>query len=137
MAEPIPESNAITELSHEKCWALLKAHSIGRLALRSGTLIDILIVKYAVHRGRIYFQSIAGENFKSIVVSRQVAFEIDEARSNTVKSVIVQGTAEWHFHELPINPEILDDVRLESGQDMNWVEAKPESISGRELRILG
>lgn len=137
MADLTPNDHPLTDLNKETCWALLHAHSIGRLALRSGNKIDILTVKYAVYQGRIYFQSKAGENFSSIVVSRQVAFEIDEARSDTVKSVIVHGTAEWHFHEMPINPAVLDDVRIDSGENMNWVVVTPESISGRELRILG
>ncbi|MDO4916398.1 MAG: pyridoxamine 5'-phosphate oxidase family protein [Rothia sp. (in: high G+C Gram-positive bacteria)] len=126
----------LTDLDEETCWELLRAHSIGRLALRAGNNIDIITVKYTLHNGRIYFQSKAGENFSSIVVSRQVGFEIDEARSETVKSVIVYGQAEWHAHELPIDPAVLNEVRLTDSREMHWVEVTPESISGRELNII-
>ncbi len=137
MHNPETRHIPLTQLDEPTCWNLLKAHSFGRLALRSGNKIDILVVKYALYNNRIYFQSRAGESFRSIVVSREVAFEIDEARSGSVKSVTVYGQAQWYPYELPIKAQELDDIRLANPADMNWVEVIPESISGHELKILG
>lgn len=127
--------NPLQKLDVETCKRLLNAHSIGRLALTKGNRIDIFSVRYVVHRGKIYFQTTSGDTFKDIVVTREVAFEIDEARSESVKQVSVYGTAHWYPYDVDIAPELLEEARVAETGVMDWVEIVPEKITGRELKL--
>ena len=130
-----PTTNPLTELDHATCQRLLNSHSIGRLAISNGHNIDLFAVRYVIENGNIYFQTKAGDNFTSIVVTRKVAFEIDEARTPSVRQVTVYGTAKWFPHDVDIAPELKDEARVASNEHMHWVELIPEKISGRELKL--
>ena len=55
---------------------------LGRLILTDGQHVDVLPVLYAVahqdDKQEIYIRTTRGNKFSSVVVSRRVAFEIDE-----------------------------------------------------------
>lgn len=125
----------LAELDEQTCLRLLNNHSIGRLASSLGNKIDLFAVRYVIHKGKIYFQTKPGDTFSSIVVTRKVAFEIDEARFDSVKQVTVYGTAHWYPYDVDIDTELLEEARVASADVMHWVEITPEKVSGRELKL--
>jgi len=99
-------------ISVDKCWERerLHANTLGRLILTDGQHVDVLPVLYAVasqdDKQEIYIRTTRGNKFSSVVVSRRVAFEIDETLEDGIRSVIVVGIAHW----LP--PEMTPQIRL-------------------------
>ncbi len=96
-------------ISVDKCWERLHANTLGRLILTDGQHVDVLPVLYAVasqdDKQEIYIRTTRGNKFSSVVVSRRVAFEIDETLEDGIRSVIVVGIAHW----LP--PEMTPQIR--------------------------
>ena len=86
-------------ISVDKCWERLHANTLGRLILTDGQHVDVLPVLYAVakqdDKQEIYIRTTRGNKFSSVVVSRRVAFEIDETLEDGIRSVIVVGIAHW------------------------------------------
>ena len=82
-------------ISAEKCWERLHANTLGRLVMTDGQHVDVLPVLYAVANQEIYIRTTRGNKFSSVVVSRRVAFEIDETLEDGIRSVIVVGVAHW------------------------------------------
>ena len=80
-------------ISAEKCWERLHANTLGRLVMTDGQHVDVLPVLYAVANQEIYIRTTRGNKFSSVVVSRRVAFEIDETLEDGIRSVIVVGVA--------------------------------------------
>ncbi len=105
------------------------------MALTQGNTVDIIVVRYVLTAGKIYFQSNPSDIFSSIVVSRQVVFEVDRAQEACIQSVIVQGSAHWYPYDPDIDPLLLKQARVASGHTMQWVEIVPHTMSGRELTI--
>ncbi|MFW0109144.1 pyridoxamine 5'-phosphate oxidase family protein [Rothia sp. P13129] len=136
MAEQTNPPQLLTTLEEEMCWKLINSHNIGRLSLQVGHRIDIFTVKYVVERGHIFFQARAEETFSSIVVSRQVAFEVGEVHQDIVKSVIIHGTAQWYPYDIDLTAEHKAQSSLADPRIMNWVEVIPEEISGRQMSIV-
>lgn len=128
--------NPIHTLSEEQCWQLLADHEFGRLALAAGGEIDIYPVNYVAHEGKIYFRTAAGQKLSEVVISRKAAFEIDEIRDGTARSVVVHGNAHWLTSEADI--AAVEDLGLRTyapTYKTNWVEIEPTAVSGRQFHI--
>ena len=116
-AHPIAYTETMSNLypdesiSVDKCWERLHANTLGRLILTDGQHVDVLPVLYAVaHQGdtqEIYIRTTRGNKFSSVVVSRRVAFEIDETLEDGIRSVIVVGIAHWLPPEMTTTEENL------------------------------
>ncbi|WP_424824882.1 pyridoxamine 5'-phosphate oxidase family protein, partial [Rothia mucilaginosa] len=112
-------------ISVDKCWERLHANTLGRLILTDGQHVDVLPVLYAVaHQGdtqEIYIRTTRGNKFSSVVVSRRVAFEIDETLEDGIRSVIVVGIAHWLPPEM--TPQIVRTFDLPDSEthEMQWV----------------
>ena len=98
-------------ISVDKCWERLHANTLGRLILTDG-------------------------QFSSVVVSRRVAFEIDETLEDGIRSVIVVGIAHWLPPEM--TPQIVRTFDLPDSEthEMQWVRIVPQTVYGREYPLL-
>jgi len=123
-------------ISAEKCWERLHANTLGRLVMTDGQHVDVLPVLYAVANQEIYIRTTRGNKFSSVVVSRRVAFEIDETLEDGIRSVIVVGVAHW----LPpqMTPQIVRTFDLPDSDthEMQWVRIVPQTVYGREYPLL-
>ena len=124
-----------TELSEQTCWERLHANTLGRLVIADGNTVEVLPVLYGISEKEIYVRTTRGERFSSVVVSRHVAFEIDELLFDGVRSVIVQGIAHWLPPEMtPRLVEKFDNRTTDS--HTQWVQIIPRSIKGREYSLI-
>ena len=71
-----------------------------------------------------------------MVVSRRVAFEIDETLEDGIRSVIVVGIAHWLPPEM--TPQIVRTFDLPDSEthEMQWVRIVPQTVYGREYPLL-
>ena len=127
-------------ISVDKCWERLHANTLGRLILTDGQHVDVLPVLYAVasqdDKQEIYIRTTRGNKFSSVVVSRRVAFEIDETLEDGIRSVIVVGIAHWLPPEM--TPQIVRTFDLPDSEthEMQWVRIAPQTVYGREYPLL-
>ena len=127
-------------ISVDKCWERLHANTLGRLILTDGQHVDVLPVLYAVasqdDKQEIYIRTTRGNKFSSVVVSRRVAFEIDETLEDGIRSVIVVGIAHWLPPEM--TPQIVRTFDLPDSEthEMQWVRIVPQTVYGREYPLL-
>lgn len=134
--EPMVD-HPLKHLTEDQCWALLRAHEFGRLALSAGGgEVDIFPVNFVAHEGKIYFRTAPGQKLSQVVISRRAAFEIDELVDGVARSVVVHGYASWLTSEQDIaQVEALNLKTYLSLSKTNWVEIEPTSITGREFEI--
>ena len=145
-AHPIAYTETMSNLypdesiSVDKCWERLHANTLGRLILTDGQHVDVLPVLYAVasqdDKQEIYIRTTRGNKFSSVVVSRRVAFEIDETLEDGIRSVIVVGIAHWLPPEM--TPQIVRTFDLPDSEthEMQWVRIVPQTVYGREYPLL-
>ena len=125
------------KMSAEDCWARLQANNLGRLVLTDGNFVDVLPVLYGVADHEIYLRTTRGDKLSSVVVSRRVAFEIDEPLPEGIRTVIVQGVAHWLPNEM--TPDVVHTLGLRhfsDGNKMQWVRIVPRKVYGREYPLL-
>lgn len=80
------------ELTPSECEALLRRHTVGRLAVSHRDRIDITPIHYVFEDGWIYGRTAAGNKLEIVTHNRWVAFEVDEVRALfDWESVVVKG----------------------------------------------
>lgn len=128
----------IENLTSDQCWALLRGHDVGRLAVDVDGRPDIFPVNYVVHSDALVFRSAAGTKLAGAVLGRFVAFEIDgvEPDAQAAWSVVVKGWAREIAHsgelsvarQLPLLPWIADPKP-------HFVRIVPQAVTGRRFRV--
>lgn len=104
--------NPIKSMDTEAVWDLLGELPFGRLAVQAAGVVDIFPVNYVAHDRKLYFRTAQGSKLASLVVSNQVAFEVDRMVGEHVQSVVVHGRARrletqserQAAEELPLKP---------------------------------
>lgn len=99
----------VSSLHLDECWRLLKANSVGRLALSAAGEIDIFPVNYYADGSTILLRTAPGTKLVELTLDERVAFEIDGYTNEKAWSVVVKGTAR----------------QLESGDDIAEAEKAP------------
>lgn len=129
------ESDTVTELTLDECWAMLRTHELGRLAFRLVDEIHLTPVNYAVDHGSLLIRTAEGNKLLSVALGSEVAFEIDEHDQQSARSVVVRGRprllgeAEAHRAEnVPLHP-------WTDTPKYNVVEIVPQVVTGRAFRL--
>lgn len=120
------------------CWALLRANSLGRIAVVAPDGVDIFPVNYLVDRDSILFRSAPGSKLVDIAHDPVVAFEVDGADPVHRWSVVLRGVA----HRLDADDEIeasgvLGLAPLAPIDTHNYVRLVPRVVTGRRFRWEG
>lgn len=125
-------------LSADQCWSLLRAESVGRLAVVLGDRPEIFPVNFVVDHGSIVFRTAAGTKL-SAALGRPVAFEVDsyDAAAGGAWSVVVAGSAS----EVDSLYDVLDALELplfpwHAAPHPRIMRIEPESISGRRFHAV-
>ncbi len=89
-------SRGLDVLTEDECRALLRSHTLGRIAVRIGEAPAILPVNYAVLDDDVVFRTDPGSKLSAALMRIQVAFEVDEvdAAAGIGWSVVVTGYVE-------------------------------------------
>ena len=131
------DTQIVTELSAEECWAALREDEFGRLAYLLGDEVDLVPVNYAVDDPAdgpsLLFRTAEGSKLLGIVMHPQVVFEIDRYDEHEARSVILRGHArrleedEAHRAEqVPLRPWV-------PTLKYDVVEIVPDQVSGRRF----
>lgn len=129
---------ASVELSGSECWALLRASSVGRLAVWLEDHPEIFPINYAVDHGTVVFRSSAGTKAAAAVSDWPVALEADgyDAETSEAWSVVIKGKAE----AVTSVPDLLDTIDLplfpwQAGNKGRFIRIVPSSVSGRRFPV--
>ena len=129
------DDDAITELSAEQCWDMLREEEFGRLAFRLIDEVHITPINYAVDGRTLLFGTAEGDKLLAVVMGSDVAFEIDRYGGESARSVVVRGTARLLGEDEAHRAE---NVPLRSWVDTlkyNVVEILPKVVTGREFEL--
>ncbi len=133
--------SGIEILSPTRCWELLWATNVGRLAVDIAGQPDIFPINYAVDGHSLVFRTRAGTKLAGAVLGGFVALEIDgvDPVTRTVWSVVVKGTAREitrmteraEAEQLPLIPWVADaELKPE------FVRIEPELVTGRRFDVV-
>ncbi|HET7414829.1 MAG TPA: pyridoxamine 5'-phosphate oxidase family protein [Arthrobacter sp.] len=129
--------NDVTELSRDRCWALLRAGQVGRLAVWVEGHPDIFPINYVLDHATVVFRSGEGTKLAGALSGSPVAFEVDGYDQETAHawSVVIKGEAE-SIHK---TEEVLDTVSLplfpwHGGGKDHFARIVPSSVTGRQFK---
>jgi uncharacterized protein len=139
MATDEPTSG-VTHLDPPACWALLRSHEVGRLAVSVEDRPDIFPINYVVDHGTVVFRTAEGTKLAGAIKGKAVAFEADgyEPDSGEAWSVVVKGHAEKisGIHELLDDTTDLPLFPWHTAPKQRFVRIVPDQISGRRFHIV-
>lgn len=132
-------ARGVAHLEANECWALLRSHEVGRLAVSIEDRPDIFPINYAVDHGTVVFRTAPGTKLAGAIKGEAVAFEADgyEPDSGEAWSVVVKG----HAEEISRGPELLDTAGLplfpwHADPKQRFVRIVPDEISGRRFQVV-
>ncbi|WP_146339741.1 pyridoxamine 5'-phosphate oxidase family protein [Nesterenkonia sp. NBAIMH1] len=125
-------------LDGRECWELLRAESLGRLAVCPDGRPEIFPVTYLTERESVVFRTGPGTKLTAAMSDAPVAFEtdgIDTAR-NTAWSVVVKGTAIALEHTDEFKDSPAYRLRAwQAGPKDHFVRIVPDEVTGRRFTI--
>jgi hypothetical protein len=134
-APPDPGAD-VEELTATECWRLVRAHSIGRLALdRDDGAPDVTPLNYRVDRHSILMRSAPGGKLRSIRTRPAVAFEIDGMDAENFWSVVIRGVVRRMNTDDEIERSgVLGLVTSSPTAKHNFLRLTASTITGRRFR---
>ena len=131
--------DSIDILDAEECWRLLRATSVGRVAVDVAGEPDIFPINYVCDGETIVFRSGAGTKLAAAVLLHRVAFEIDgyDPSENSAWSVVIKGNA----HEIEGMTDVFEAEELPlfpwaANPKPNFVRIMPKELSGRRFHVV-
>lgn len=122
-------------ISEQRCWQLLRAGTIGRVAWTSPTGPEVLPVTYAVHDDQIVFRTAPYGPLAQLREPQAVVFEIDEfdLDQHSGWSVTARGTsrAASRADELVQLWDNADPVPWAAGTRTLFLVVVPHQVNGR------
>jgi nitroimidazol reductase NimA-like FMN-containing flavoprotein (pyridoxamine 5'-phosphate oxidase superfamily) len=133
-----PANTNMVILSGEECWALLRNHNLGRVAIVIEGRPRVFPVNYAAAESTVVFRTEPGAKLKHGPGSG-ACFEIDghDQRTSMAWSVMVVGVLEditdaddersRTLRRLPVEP-------VAPGNRLHWLALHADEVSGRSFR---
>ena len=125
-----------THLPLHRCWELLRAAEVGRVAVVVEGRPEIFPVNHLVDGGSVVFRTAPGTKLAGAAQGAAVAFEVDglDAESDEAWSVVVHGRA----REMRSFDEIIETAELpvspwHEGVKPRFVRIEPDAVSGRRF----
>ena len=130
---------SLAPLGRDECIALLRQHTIGRLAVVIKKKLHILPLNYATDENGVVVFRTADLTAATQAGLANVAFEIDEIDSGQREgwSVAVHGFAREITDAVDRDSQRLLEMQIHPwapGQRDRWFKIAPEEITGRRLR---
>lgn len=135
MIEQVHDPDAITELSGDECWEVLRRNEMGHLAYAVAGEPGIVPLNYVESEGRLLFRTAEGSKLFGVIVNDQVAFEVDEIGVQVARTVVVHGRAE-RLSEAEAH--LADDLPLRPWVPtlkFNVVAIRPDDVTGRAFHL--
>jgi nitroimidazol reductase NimA-like FMN-containing flavoprotein (pyridoxamine 5'-phosphate oxidase superfamily) len=134
---PLPAG--VVDLDESRCWALLRAADVGRLAVAINEHPDIFPVNFVVDHGTVVFRTAEGTKLAAAVLGCAVAFEVDgyDPSSGEAWSVVIKGRASeirrmqelFDAEELPLFP-------WHASPKPRFVRIEPDQVTGRRFHVV-
>lgn len=128
----------VEELPINACWALLRATTVGRLAVWVEDHPDIFPLNYAVDHGTLVFRSREGTKVFGALSDAPVALEVDGYDPPTSKawSVVAKGRAGAisQVHDL-MDTVDLPPFPWQAGEKKRFIRIHPDLITGRRFAV--
>jgi nitroimidazol reductase NimA-like FMN-containing flavoprotein (pyridoxamine 5'-phosphate oxidase superfamily) len=128
----------VQNLEHHECWAMLRAVSVGRLAVLADGRPDIFPINYTVDGGTLVFRTGEGTKLAGSSKGAAVALEADGVDQETglAWSVVVKGSADV----VTGNEHLMETTQLylfpwQAGKKDAFVRITPDSITGRRFKV--
>jgi uncharacterized protein len=129
----------ITILETNRCWELLRAADVGRLAVVIGNHPEIFPVNFVVDHGTVVFRTAEGTKLAGAILGESVAFEVDgyDAAAGDAWSVVIKGPAV----EIERIHDVFDAIDLplfpwHAAPKHCFVRIDPDEISGRRFHVV-
>ncbi len=126
-------------LSRDECLDLLRAQTVGRMAISIHDLPDIFPLNYTVDGDAVVFRTAEGTKLAASVLGRGVAFEVDgvDDAAGEAWSVIVKG----HAVEITGMYDLLDALNLplypwHAAPKHRFVRIEPVEVTGRRFHVV-
>jgi nitroimidazol reductase NimA-like FMN-containing flavoprotein (pyridoxamine 5'-phosphate oxidase superfamily) len=129
------DKEAITEMTSDECWQLLRTEEFGRLAFRLVDEVHITPINYAVDGDLLLFRTAEGDKLLGVVMGSEVAFEIDKFDRESARSVVVRGSARLLGEDEEHRAENLPLRSWVGTLKYNVVEIAPKVVTGRALEL--
>jgi uncharacterized protein len=131
------EERTVEELPEDTCWALLRATSVGRLAVWVDDHPDIFPINYSVDHGTVVFRSRTGTKVSAALSDSPVALEADgyDAENAAAWSVVIRGKAEEIRGQDLIDTTDLPLFPWQAGDKGRFIRIVPTSASGRRFPV--
>jgi uncharacterized protein len=136
--EAAAESGIMEILSEADCWTLLATAEVGRIAAAVAGEVDIFPVNYVVDDRTLVFRTAAGTKLSEVVISRNVAFEVDgyDPQHRRAWSVVCKGQAThldtfgdiYQAQDLPLVP-------WNNAPKDQFVRIRPRIVTGRRFTV--
>lgn len=132
-----PQGRRFSALPSTECLALVRSHTIGRVAWNTTDGPQILPVTYVFRDGQIVFRTSPYGALSELRNVRQVAFQVDEFDVTTRSgwSVLVRGHARAATHpdELAGLWQEPEPIPWATGSRTLFITISPEQLSGRVI----
>jgi uncharacterized protein len=132
-----PASANVLTLSNEECWALLRSHNLGRLAIVVEGRPRIFPVNYAAAEDTVVFRTEPGAKLQHGPGSACIEIDDYDQRTSMAWSVMVVGVLEditdindersRGLRRLPVEPAA-------PGQRLHWLVLHADEVTGRSFR---
>jgi nitroimidazol reductase NimA-like FMN-containing flavoprotein (pyridoxamine 5'-phosphate oxidase superfamily) len=128
------EQNAITVLSDDASWDLLKSVALGRLVTNVGGELEIFPVNFVTQGRTVLFRTAEGTKLFGTVMNDKVLFEVDDHNVAEGWSVVIRGTA----RVLTAADEIHEADRAQllpwtATEKLRYVRITPNELSARRF----
>lgn len=130
------DSEGLVRLDEAECWAFLRAHRLGRIALIQYERPLIFPVNYAVDGDTVVFRTARGSKLTAAGREASVVFEVDDVdddlRSGT--SVLVHGTLDEI--SAPEDRALASSLSIDTwapGERDHVVRVTPQWLTGRRV----
>lgn len=130
----------VVDLDAPECFELLRAGTVGRIAVVVDGLAEIFPINYVVDHGTIVFRTAEGTKLAAVTPLRQpITFEIDgyDAARGEAWSVVAKG----HASEVAGIHEVVEAAGLplfswQRSPKPHFVRIEPDAVTGRRFRVV-
>ena len=126
---------AITDMTSDECWEMLRSEEFGRLAFRLVDEVHITPINYAVDGDILLFRTAEGDKLLGVVMGSEVAFEIDRFDGESARSVVVRGSARLLGEDEEHRAENVPLRSWVGTHKYNVVEIAPKVVTGRAFGL--
>lgn len=122
-------------LSPDRCWELLAAAPVGRVAFVDAGEPMVLPVTHGVHGRSIVFRSGTGSKLEAAAMARPLAFEIDgwDPARRVGWSVLARGVGGTVDDDEVAGFGAGTEPWLTSAAGGTWVRIRVDEVSGRQI----